>query len=78
MKRNQINQLLGKKGAILSVGKLPLEIIKPGCLGGSAVERLPLAQGRIPGSGIESHIRLPVRSLLFPLPVSLPLSLHLS
>lgn len=28
-KRNQINQLLGKKGAILSMGKLPLEIIKP-------------------------------------------------
>ena len=30
-----------------------------GCLGGSAVERLPSAQGVIPGSRIEFHIGLP-------------------
>ena len=47
-------------------------------LGGSAAERLPLAQVMIPGLGIKSHIELPVRSLLLPLPVSLPLSLGLS
>ena len=46
---------------------------KGGCLGG-----LALAQGVIPGLGIESHTRLPVRSLLLPLPVSLPLSRCLS
>ena len=45
-----------------------------GCLGGSAVEYLPSAQGVIPGSGIESHIGLTTGSLLLPLPVSLPLS----
>ena len=44
-----------------------------GCLGGSAVERLPLAQGVILGSGIESHVRLLAWSLLLPLPVSPPL-----
>ena len=49
-----------------------------GCLGGSGVERLFLAQGVIPGPGIESCIGLPVRSLLLRLPVSLPLSLCLS
>ena len=49
-----------------------------GCLGGSAVERLPLAQGMIQGSGIKSHVRLPARSLLLPLTVSLPLSLSLT
>ena len=46
-----------------------------GHLGGSAVEDLPLAQGMIPGSGIESHIGLPAGSLLLPLPMSLPLSI---
>ena len=45
-----------------------------GSLGGSAVERLPLAQGMILGSGIKSH----VGSLLLPLPVSLPFSLSVS
>ena len=49
-----------------------------GCLGGSAVKHLPLAQGVILGSVIESHITLVVGSLLLPLPVSLPLSLCLS
>ena len=49
-----------------------------GCLGGSAVEHLPSAQGMIPGSGIESRIGLPARSLLLPLPGSLPLSLCVS
>ena len=46
-----------------------------GCLGGSVVEHLPLAQGVFPGLGIESHVGLPARSLLLPLPMSLPLSL---
>ena len=36
------------------------------------------AQVMIPESRIESHIRLPVRNLLLPLPVSLPLSLSLN
>ena len=49
-----------------------------GCLGGSVVECLPLAQGVILGLGIESHIRLPARSLLLPLPISLLLSLSLT
>ena len=49
-----------------------------GCLGGSVVERLPLAQGAI----LETQDRIPYRapgawSLLLPLPVSLPLSLSL-
>ena len=46
-----------------------------GCLGGSAVERLPLAQG-VWSSRIESHIGLLAWSL--PLLVSLPLSLCVS
>ena len=49
-----------------------------GHLGGSVVECLPSAQGVIPGSGIESHIRLLAGGLLLPLPVSLALSLYLS
>ena len=49
-----------------------------GSLGGSAVSRLPLAQGTILESGIESRVKLPAWSLLLPLPVSLPLSLCLS
>ena len=49
-----------------------------GRLGGSAVKCLPLAQGVILGSGIESHIRLPAWSLLHPLPMSLPFSLSVS
>ena len=43
-------------------------------LGGPAVERLLLAQGLIPESGIGSHIRLPAGSLLLPQPMSLPFS----
>ena len=35
-----------------------------GCLGGSALEHLPLAQGLIPDPRIESHIRLLAWSLL--------------
>ena len=46
-----------------------------GCLSGSGVEYLPLAQGVIPGPRIEFCIGLPVGALLLPLPVSLPLSL---
>ena len=49
-----------------------------GSLGGTAVWRLPLAQGAI----LETQDRIPRRapgawSLLLPLPVSLPLSLSL-
>ena len=61
---------------------VPGEFIKNadarGSLGKSAVWRLPLAQGVIPGPRIESHIGLPAWSLLLPLPVSLPLSVFLS
>ena len=46
-------------------------------LGGSAVERLPSAQGIIPDPGNESHIGLPAWSLLLLLPVSLSLSVSL-
>ena len=51
-----------------------------GCLGGSVVGHLPLAQVVIPGQGpgIESRIGLPMGTLLLPLPMSLPLSLFLS
>ena len=50
-----------------------------GSLGGAAVWRLPLAQGAI----LETWDRIPRRapgawSLLYPLPVSLPLSLSVS
>ena len=44
-----------------------------GHLSGSMGEPLPLAQGVIPGSGIESHIRLLGGNLLPPLPLSLSL-----
>ena len=42
-------------------------------LGSSVLERLPLAQGVIPGSRIQSHIGLSRGSLLLPLARSLPL-----
>ena len=41
-----------------------------GRLGGSGVERLPPAQGVIPGPEIKSHVRFPAGSLLLPLPLS--------
>ena len=41
---------------------------------GLVVKHLPSAQGVILGPGIEFHIRLPARSLLLPMPTSLPLS----
>ena len=51
----------------------------PGAGGCSAVERLPslpsFDPGRDPGLGMESHIRLPARRLLLPLPLSLSVSL---
>ena len=50
----------------------------PGCLGGSGVEPLPLTQGVILKSWIESHIGLLVGSLFLSLPNFLPLSLSLS
>ena len=40
-------------------------IIFLGCLGSSAVGRLPLAQVVIPESGIKSHIGLPVKEPAF-------------
>ena len=61
----------------LNVKQDSIKILEEGHLGSSAVERLPSAQGMIPGSGIESRIGLPARSLLLPLPGSLPLSLSL-
>ena len=59
----------------MSFRKYHLKYSRIGTPGGSAVGQLPLAQVVIPGSGIESHIRLPMGSLLLPLPVFLPLSL---
>ena len=50
----------------------------PGCLGGSGFEPLPLTQGVILESGIESHIGLLVGSLLLSWPNFLPPSLSLS
>ena len=47
----------------------------PRCLGGSGVEPLPLTQGVILESGIESHIALLVGSILLSLPNFLPPSL---
>ena len=45
-----------------------------GMPGGSVVECLPLAQVMILGLGMESCIRLPMGSLLLPLPPSLSVS----
>ena len=50
----------------------------PGCLGGSGFEPLPLTQGVILESGIESHIGIPLGSLSLHMPMFLPLSLSLS
>ena len=50
----------------------------PGCLGGSGFEPLPLTQGVILESGIESHIGLLVGSLLLSWPNFLSVSLSLS
>ena len=59
-------------------GPLPFKMFKAlGHLGGSEVKCLISAQGVILGSGIESLMGLPVRSLFLPLPVSLPLSVSL-
>ena len=49
-----------------------------GHLGGSAVEHLPWAQGMIPESGMESHIRFLAGSLVLLQPMSLPLLLCVS
>ena len=49
-----------------------------GPLGGSVVERLPLAQGVIPESQDQVLHPFPTGSLLLPLPMSLPLSLCFS
>ena len=48
-----------------------------GHLRGSVVECLPLAQVMVLGPGIKFCIRLPVESLLLPLPVSLHLCVSL-
>ena len=49
-----------------------------GSPGGSVVEHLPLAQGVILETWIESHVGLPTWSLFLPLPVSLSLRLFVS
>ena len=49
-----------------------------GCLGCSVVECLSaFGSGHDPNPGIESHVRLPMRSLLLSLPMSRPLSVSL-
>ena len=58
--------------------KESLKIIERGCLDGSVVESLPLVQGVLMGSGIESHTELPVWNLVLLLCLCLcppPLSL---
>ena len=65
--------------SILSKKMKPLQYsVFLGCLGGSAVECLPLAQDMILGPGIESLIGLPAWSLLLSLPMSLSLSVCVS
>ena len=51
--------------------------VTEGRLGSSAVQRLPSAQGMIPGLGIEFRVWLPVRSLLLPVYVSASFSVSL-
>ena len=74
------NKLLGFFPLNFTIWKKPcLRSVPQGSLGGTAVWRLPLAQGAI----LETRDRIPRRvpgawSLLLPLPVSLPLSLSLS
>ena len=48
-----------------------------GHLGGSVVEHLPLAQGMILGSWDQVPQRAPMRNLVLPLPMSLPLCVSL-
>ena len=59
------------------MGKKEIKKQKAGSLGGAAVWRLPLAQGTILETGIESHIRLPVHGACFSLCLRLCLSLSL-
>ena len=56
-------------------GFISLKTQSTGLLGGPVIECLPLAQGMILGLGIESLIGVPVRSLLLPPSMSLPLCL---
>ena len=76
----------GKRWGLIS-WPLPLLLAAPwhchwkftlGCLGGSVVERLPLAQVVILRSWDQVLHQTPHRSLLLPLPVSLPLCVCLS
>ena len=69
--------MLTRRRRILESG---IPEFKPGFsghLGGSAAKHLPSTQVMIPGSGIESHMKLLAKSLLLSLPMSLPLSLCL-
>ena len=54
---------------------ITLKIKRMGHLGGSGFECLPSAQVVIPGSRDRVPHQTPAKSLLLPLPVSLPLSL---
>ena len=63
------------KNFFFNLNKLILKLyekINRDSLSGSVVECLPSAQGMILCPGNESHIGLPVGSLLLPLPMSLP------
>ena len=69
----QVQIILEKIRDINGVRKSFSGIGSKGCLGGSMVEHMPSADSVIPNVGIDSHIGLPLGSMLLPLPVSLPL-----
>ena len=70
-----MNQHNSKQKLILLIFNQKCDQKKIGMPGWLSSKRLPSAQGVILESRIESHIRLPVWSLLLPLPRSLPLRL---
>ena len=72
---HKLKHTWGTHGSSLTMQVKTMSMGRPG---GSAVERLPSAQGVILGPGIESRLGLPAWSLLLPLPVCLPLSQSVS
>ena len=62
------------RATIYTFAPSAIKVTVKGCLGGSVVDHLPLAQDMIPDSQDQYSIRLPTGSPLLPLPMSLPLS----